>query len=92
MLEDDDKADAVTARRGGRQLQVPQGGMAPALPEALAYRVRDAAHLMGMGRSKVFELIKDGLLPARKVGGATIVLRADLIAFLERAPRTHGRG
>lgn len=62
------------------------------MAEPLAYRVKEAARLMGMGKSKLFELIKGGQLPARKVGGATLILRADLVAFLDRAPRTHGRG
>jgi excisionase family DNA binding protein len=60
-------------------------------PDQLAYRVKDAARLLGIGRSTLFELIKENRLPARKVCGATVVLRTDLIAFLERAPRTHGR-
>ncbi|AOO79555.1 helix-turn-helix domain-containing protein [Bosea vaviloviae] len=62
------------------------------MSEPLAYRVKDAARLLGMGKSKLFELIADGRLPVRKIGGATVIMRADLIAFLERAPRTHGRG
>lgn len=61
------------------------------MPEPLAYRVKEAARLMGIGRSTLFELIKEGRLPARKVCGATVVLRADIIAFLEDAPRTHDR-
>lgn len=59
--------------------------------DQLAYRVKDAARLMGVGRSKVFELIREGHLPARKVGGATVVLRADIVAFLNGAPRTPSR-
>lgn len=57
------------------------------MTEPLAYRIKDATKLTGMGRSKLFELIKQGRLPARKVGSATLILRADLIAFLESAPR-----
>lgn len=91
MLEDDTKTDAGPARRVRRQPRMLQGEMASIKPESLAYRVKDAARLMGIGRSKVFELIKEGHLPARKIGGATLVLRADIIAFLEGAPQTHGR-
>jgi len=61
------------------------------MTEPLAYRVSEVARLIGVGRSKVFELIKAGDLPARKLGGATVILRSDLIAFLDSAPRTrHG--
>lgn len=91
MLEDDTKTDAGPACRVCRQPRMPQGQMASAKSESLAYRVKDAARLMGIGRSKVFELIKDGHLPAIKIGGATLVLRVDIIAFLEGAPQTHGR-
>lgn len=55
--------------------------------EPLAYRVKDAAKMLGMGKSKLFALIADGQLPARKIGAATVILRADLIAFLESSPR-----
>jgi excisionase family DNA binding protein len=61
------------------------------MSEPLAYRIKDAARLLGMGKSKLFELIADGRLPARKIGGATVILRTDLISFLEHAPRAHGR-
>lgn len=65
------------------------------MSEPLAYRVKDAARLLGMGKSKLFELIADGRLPARKIGSATLILRTDLIAFLEGAEvirRNHGAG
>lgn len=61
------------------------------MTETLAYRVSEVARLIGVGRSKVFELIKAGDLPARKLGGATVILRSDLIAFLDSTPRTRHR-
>jgi excisionase family DNA binding protein len=47
----------------------------------------EAGLVGGFGRSKVFQLIADGSLPAKKIGKKTIVLRADLMAFLENLPR-----
>lgn len=48
--------------------------------------------MLGMGKSKLFALIADGQLPARKIGAATVILHSDLITFLEHAPRAHGSG
>ncbi len=47
----------------------------------------EAALVAGIGRTVVFQLIADGRLPARKIGRKTIVLRRDLMGFLESLPR-----
>jgi excisionase family DNA binding protein len=52
----------------------------------LAYRIESAAAAIGVGRSKVFRMIKDGEIPARKIGGSTVILREDLEAFLASTP------
>jgi excisionase family DNA binding protein len=49
--------------------------------------ISQAAEVSGVGRTKIFEFIGAGTLPARKVGKRTIVLRQDLMAFLENLPR-----
>lgn len=61
------------------------------MTEPLPCRVSEVARLIGVGRSKVFELIKADDLPARKLGGATVILRSDLIAFFDSTPRTRHR-
>lgn len=48
--------------------------------------VQDVAKTTGIGRTKVFELIRDGKLPARKIGTRTIILAEDLKAFLDKLP------
>lgn len=52
----------------------------------LAHRIEDAAGLLGVSRSTVFALVADGQIPARKIGRATVIRHADLLAFLEAAP------
>ncbi len=47
-----------------------------------AYSVEEAAHQIGVGRSKIFELIKEGKLSAVKVGARTLVPDAALVYFL----------
>jgi excisionase family DNA binding protein len=55
-------------------------------PEPLAYRVDDAAAAIGISRSKVWDLIAKGDIPARKLVGSTIILKADLEAYLSALP------
>jgi hypothetical protein len=56
--------------------------------DPLAYRPREAAAAIGVSEALIFELIAEGPLPARKLRGATIILRSDLFAFLEALPLT----
>ena len=56
--------------------------------DPLAYRPRAAAAAIGVSGALIFELIAEGALPARKLRGATIILRSDLVAFLEALPLT----
>ena len=56
------------------------------VPVPLAYRIEDAAAAIGIGRSTLFEYIKDGRIPSRKIGNSTVIRHCDLEAFLEAAP------
>ncbi len=47
-----------------------------------AYTIIEVCHHTKLGRTKVYQLISDGLLKARKIGKRTIVLRTDLEEFL----------
>lgn len=40
----------------------------------------------GIGRSKIYEAIRKGTLPARKSGSRTLILYADLKQYLESLP------
>jgi excisionase family DNA binding protein len=53
----------------------------------LAYSVEEAARIAGIGRNGIYNSINAGQLVARKLGQRTLVLRADLEAFLANLPR-----
>jgi excisionase family DNA binding protein len=50
--------------------------------EQLMYRPAEAAHVLGMGRTAVFGLIKSGRLRSIKLGGARFVTADALRAFV----------
>lgn len=52
----------------------------------LAYRVDDAAQIVGVSISKFYDLIREGRLPARKLDGSTIIRHDDLTAFIDGLP------
>jgi excisionase family DNA binding protein len=58
----------------------------PRASQLLAYRIEDAAAAIGISRSTMYEFVKDGRIPARKIGSRTVIRRRDLEAFLEAAP------
>ncbi|CAO4174830.1 helix-turn-helix domain-containing protein [Methylorubrum extorquens] len=53
---------------------------------ALAYRIEDAAAAIGISRSTLFEYIKDGRIPSRKIGASTVIRHCDKEAFVDAAP------
>lgn len=50
------------------------------------FSIGEACTVAGIGRTKIYEAISEGRLKARKFGKRTIVLRADLQAFLSNLP------
>lgn len=53
--------------------------------EVIAYPVPDAARVSGSSRSILYEAMRSGELPYRKLGRRTLIMRVDLEAWLERA-------
>jgi excisionase family DNA binding protein len=53
----------------------------------LGLSVEEASEIAGIGRSKLYEAMRDGLLQARKFGRRTIILRDDLERFLCALPK-----
>ena len=47
------------------------------------YSITEAAEALNLGRTKVYELIRQGELKARKIGKRTIILKDDLENFLK---------
>jgi excisionase family DNA binding protein len=51
--------------------------------EKLAYRINEAAFAAGLSRSKLYQEIKSGKLRAQKVGGRRLILKKDLMTYLD---------
>tara|TARA_B100001057_G_C22459220_1_gene798184 strand:+ start:444 stop:638 length:195 start_codon:yes stop_codon:yes gene_type:complete len=52
--------------------------------EPICVRVNDAARMIGVGRTKLYELISSGELETIKIGKATRVTTASLHKLVER--------
>lgn len=50
----------------------------------LSYTINDACKLLGIGKTKAYELINAGAIPAKKLGNKTLILESDLEIFLEK--------
>jgi excisionase family DNA binding protein len=51
--------------------------------ERLAYRPEEAAHVLGLGRAKFYELLATSDIKTVKVGRATLIPRSELLRFIE---------
>lgn len=62
--------------------------LTPPLRSPLTVRIPEACRMTGIGRSKLYELIKAGEIETIKVGSSTLVTVVSLRAFLDkcRAP------
>ena len=52
--------------------------------EPILIRVPEAARILGISRSKAYELINDGRLPVVRLGMSIRVNRSALLALIER--------
>ncbi|HCE21987.1 MAG TPA: DNA-binding protein [Hyphomonas sp.] len=52
----------------------------------MAYSVSDVIEMIGIGRTKFYQLVADGEIKTRKIGNRTLVLAADLDAWLAALP------
>ena len=50
--------------------------------------IKDAAQVSGISRARIYTLIGDGKIDARKVGRKTLVLAGSLQRFIDSLPRT----
>jgi excisionase family DNA binding protein len=56
--------------------------------DRIAYSVVEAARIAGIGRTGLYQLIKDGAIPVVKIGKRTLVRRSDLESFMASLPVT----
>lgn len=54
--------------------------------EPAALDTATAARYVGIGKTMLFEEIKAGRIPSRKIGRRTLILRSDLDAWLTAIP------
>jgi excisionase family DNA binding protein len=62
----------------------------PSTPAA-AYSIMQVSARVGINKDAIYKAIKDGRLPARKLGKRTLILAADLEAFLQALPRMEAK-
>ena len=53
-----------------------------------ALSIAQTAVILGIGRSTLYGIIKQGLLPVRKLGKRSLIMREDLDRFIAALPRT----
>lgn len=53
------------------------------MDERLLYRVREVAVVLGLSRTKTYELVRSGRLPSVKIDGARRVRGQDVVAYVE---------
>lgn len=59
------------------------------IPYKRGLTIAEAATYVGVHRTTLYRLAKEGRLLIRKVGGRSIILRDDLDRLLESAPAVH---
>lgn len=55
--------------------------------DVLAYHITDAVRVSGATRTAVYEAMRQGELPYRKLGRRTLIMHTDLVNWLESLPR-----
>jgi len=61
-----------------------------AIPVPIAVSVNDAARILSVHRSTVYDMAKRGDFRMLKMGGRTIIPHADLVAYVDRLPSIYG--
>jgi len=62
------------------QLQVERGDV---MNDKLLYRITEVAHYLSLSRSKVYELVRAGVLPSIKIDGVRRIRGVDVLEFVD---------
>jgi excisionase family DNA binding protein len=71
----------------------PQVGLDDRLDDRLAYRPTEAARIIGVSRSRIYDLMAEGVLPYAQLDGVRLIRRQaldDLLVQLERVAADPG--
>ncbi len=52
------------------------------MDDKLLYRIPEVAHYLSLSRSKVYELVRAGVLPSIRIDGVRRIRGIDVIAFV----------
>jgi excisionase family DNA binding protein len=53
------------------------------MTEKMAYSVAEACAVLGLGRTRLYEEIKAGRIPVKKIGKRTLIPVSGLVTFLK---------
>lgn len=54
--------------------------------EPMVYRIPEAKRMLGIGHTRIYELIACGALDARKLGGCTVITHESMRRFVDNLP------
>ena len=60
------------------------------IPDRLTFSIEEAARALGVGRSLIFTLLKEGQLKSIRVGRRRLIPSGELQAFLDRQAQKAG--
>ena len=66
----------------GPKLQRHSDGSNRDIPEKLSYTIAEACAATGLGRTSIYQLIKDEKIRSLRAAGRRLILRSDLEAYL----------
>jgi excisionase family DNA binding protein len=55
--------------------------------DKLLYRIPEVAHFLSLSRTKVYELVRAGVLPSVKIDGVRRVRGVDVLAYVDDLSR-----
>jgi excisionase family DNA binding protein len=85
--EDEALADRIVRAVGARVSAIErQTKQSPPPTPTLMMSVKEAAKSMGIGHSTIYKLISDGRLASHRLGGRTLIKRADVEALFAEGP------